>query len=120
MDPIGALLRVPLIYLQAELPVVGPGLDPDPVDHSPVGPAEHQRPGLGVLCQTEAPLVDQVVVEPAELGEVLERGLAALRPVGDVVALHEAGLPTAGEHAPLVPAPKRPGHCGGDLASLAP
>jgi len=59
--------------------------------------------------------VHQAMVEPAELDEVLERGLSPA-PVLDVVALDEPALVASGEPAAAVPGPERPVQRRGNLA----
>src|SRR5438093_13519555 len=53
-------------------------------------------------------------MEPAELGEVSEAGLAAMGPMVDVVTLDEAGLGAAREATAAVPGAQGPAQRRGD------
>lgn len=101
----------------AEVTVVRPLGDQIVLDVRPVGPAEDEGPFRAGLDR-EASLVQQVVVEEAQLEEVVEGGLAALRPVPDVMGLDEAPLVAAGKAATAVTAAKRPPDPGRDAPGL--
>jgi len=79
---------------------------------------DHDLRGV-VQRDCEAAFVDQAVVEAAEEDEVLQRRLAAVEPVVDVVAVQEAGGGAAGEAARAVADPEGAADGWGDGAGAA-
>lgn len=57
---------------------------------------------VGGLLARKATFVDQVMMVPAKHYEVLQTGLAAVGPVDDVIAVHEAIVAAAREPASTV------------------
>ena len=88
-------------------------------DGHSVGVGEPERAVVEAL-HTEPALVHQSMVSRAEQHEVVERGLAALGPVLDVMAMQPLGGGAAGEAAPLVAARERTAYGWGDAAGSAP
>lgn len=71
-----------------------------------------------ISLQTEAPFVDQPMVMPAQQQEVGQAGLAAVSPLEDVMAVHEAPLRASWEPAASVAALQRPSYRRSDGAGL--
>src|SRR5438067_43632 len=76
-------------------------------DQPAVGATEAHS-GAAARLDRETPLVDEPVVEGAQLHEVAEVGPPAPRPVLDVVRMEEAGVVAAGEPASAIAASQRP------------
>ena len=88
-------------------------------DGQPVRVGEPERAVVAAL-HVEPALVHQPVMGRAEQDEVVERGLPALGPVPDVVAMEPVDGGTAGEAPPAVAARERPAHRGRDAAGAPP
>ena len=75
---------------------------------------------LSLLHDLVALLMQQPVMIPAQTDQVIERSLAPVAPVLDVVGVHVTVLGAAREAAALIPEPQRPAHSGWNGAGLAP
>ena len=88
------------------------------LDVAVVGAREANAAAGGPL-DSEPALVHQAVVMTAEQQQVVDRGLAAVRPVFDVMRIDETTLRTAREAATRVAGPQRPAQRRGNCAGLA-
>ena len=71
------------------------------LDEATIGPVE-QDVIVGGPLDTEAAFVGQPVVMAAEQHEIVDRGVAALRPVADVMLIDETAMVTARKTATAV------------------
>ena len=96
-DPAAPSRELALVALQA----------PTAADRPTVRPSEDES-ACGLAFQGVAALVQQPVMPATELDEVPELGPASVRPMLDVVRVHEAVFRAAGEAAAAVAAPQGP------------
>ncbi len=71
------------------------------LDDAPVGPAE-VKPVITNPLDAEPALVHQPVMAAAQQDEIVERGIAAIRPVADMMRIDEAFMVTARKAAAAV------------------